>query len=128
MSRPDRFHGETAVNRGDPDQGSKEFPLHFCQARGRIGDYVVSSRRNSLKSISKAVVLAGISVSAHFSALVGLAEYFADADTQLPGIVYWLLGSFAAVSQKSLIVISVPTLVAGINDLIQHSLDPRKAA
>lgn len=59
------------------------------------------------------VVLAGIIVSAHFSALVGLAEYFADADTQLPGIVYWLLGSFAAVSRKSLMVISVPTVVAG---------------
>ncbi len=59
------------------------------------------------------VVLAGIIVSAFFSALVGLAEFFANPERQLPGIVYWLLGSFAAVSARSLAVVAVPTLLAG---------------
>jgi iron complex transport system permease protein len=60
------------------------------------------------------VVLAGIIVSAFFTALVGLAEFLADAERQLPGIVYWLLGSFATVTDDSLWVIGVPALVAGV--------------
>ncbi len=60
------------------------------------------------------VVLAGVIVSALFSALVGLAEFFADAERQLPGIVYWLLGSFATTSAKSVAIIAPPTVLAGI--------------
>lgn len=59
------------------------------------------------------VVLAGVIVSAFFSALVGLAEFFADPERQLPGLVYWLLGSFASVSAKTVAVIAIPTIVAG---------------
>ncbi|HEY4132732.1 MAG TPA: iron ABC transporter permease [Gemmatimonadaceae bacterium] len=60
-----------------------------------------------------AIVLAGVIVSAFFSALVGLAEFLADPQRQLPGIVYWLLGSFAAVSGRSAWIIAVPTILAG---------------
>jgi iron complex transport system permease protein len=59
------------------------------------------------------VVLAGVITSAFFSALVGLAEFFADPERQLPGIVYWLLGSFAAVSARSVVIVALPTIVAG---------------
>ncbi len=59
------------------------------------------------------VVLAGIIVSAFFSALVGVAEFFASPERQLPGIVYWLLGSFAGVSGRSVAVVAIPTLLAG---------------
>ncbi len=59
------------------------------------------------------IVLAGVIVSAFFSALVGLAEFFADAERQLPGIVYWLLGSFASVSARSVVVVAAPTFVGG---------------
>ena len=74
---------------------------------------VFAFSRLSRNSNVLSVVLAGIVVSAHFSALIGLAEFFADAESQLPGIVYWLLGSFASVSAKSLIVIAAPTFIAG---------------
>lgn len=60
-----------------------------------------------------AIVLAGVIVSAFFSALVGVAEFFADPERQLPGIVYWLLGSFASVSARSVVVVGAPTLFAG---------------
>lgn len=59
------------------------------------------------------IVLAGVIVSSFFSALVGLAEFFADPERQLPGIVYWLLGSFASISARSVTIIAAPTLIAG---------------
>ncbi|HEY4133326.1 MAG TPA: iron ABC transporter permease [Gemmatimonadaceae bacterium] len=60
------------------------------------------------------IVLAGVIVSAFFSALVGLAQYFANPERQLPGIVYWLLGSFAATTSRSAWIISVPSIAAGV--------------
>ena len=59
------------------------------------------------------IVLAGVIVSAFFSALVGLAEFLADPERQLAGIVYWLLGSFAAASARSALIVGIPTAVAG---------------
>jgi iron complex transport system permease protein len=68
----------------------------------------LSGARNILS-----IVLAGVIVSAFFSALVGLAEFLADPERQLPGIVYWLLGSFATVTTRSVWVVGIPTLIAG---------------
>ncbi len=41
------------------------------------------------------LILAGIAVSAIFSAGIGILKYLADPVNQLPAIVYWLLGSLA---------------------------------
>lgn len=60
------------------------------------------------------IVLAGLIVAAFASALVGAAEFLADPERQLPGIVYWLLGSFAAVAPRSVAIVGVPTLLAGV--------------
>lgn len=59
------------------------------------------------------LILAGVIVSAFFSALVGLAQFFADPERQLPGIVYWLLGSFAATTSRSAWIIAIPTVASG---------------
>ena len=48
------------------------------------------------------LVLGGTVVSAVFSALVSLLKYVADAETQLPSIVYWLMGSLASVGWEQL--------------------------
>ena len=42
------------------------------------------------------LVLGGVIVSSVFSALVSLLKYMADAATQLPSIVYWLMGSLSS--------------------------------
>jgi iron complex transport system permease protein len=76
-----------------------------------IGVFLLSRVSGSASILT--IVLAGVIVSAFFSALVGLAEFFADAERQLPGIVYWLLGSFASVSARSVAIVGVPTLLAG---------------
>jgi len=81
---------------------------------------VFSLSRLSGNASIMSVVLAGIIVSAFFTALVGLAEFLADAERQLPGIVYWLLGSFATVTRTSLWVIGLPVLIAGIPLLLMR--------
>lgn len=52
------------------------------------------------------LVLAGVVVSAFCGALVGLVTYVADPETKLPGIVFWLLGSFAAATWSKLALIT----------------------
>ncbi|MBI1285487.1 MAG: iron chelate uptake ABC transporter family permease subunit [Thiobacillus sp.] len=41
------------------------------------------------------LVLAGVITGAFFSALVSLTTFIADVESELPAILYWLLGSFA---------------------------------
>src|SRR5262249_34048232 len=59
------------------------------------------------------MVLAGVIVAAFFSAAVGVGQYVADPETQLPTIVYWLLGSFANADRHKVLVVAVPLLIAG---------------
>jgi iron complex transport system permease protein len=48
------------------------------------------------------LVLAGIAVSALFSAGLGLLKYLADPLTQLPEITFWLLGGLASLTWQKL--------------------------
>jgi iron complex transport system permease protein len=65
------------------------------------------------RSSSFAYVLAGIIVSAFFSAALSLMEFVADPLTSLPAIVHWLMGTFAGATALSVGVVGVPTLLAG---------------
>ncbi|MCS7060714.1 MAG: iron ABC transporter permease [Anaerolineae bacterium] len=62
------------------------------------------------------LVLAGIAVSALFSAGVGLLKYIADPLTQLPEITFWLLGGLAAVTWNKLLSVA-PTALLGLGVL-----------
>lgn len=60
------------------------------------------------------LVLSGIAVSALFAAGVGVLKYLADPLTQLPEIVFWMLGGLYAVTWAdllSILPIAVPCLV-----------------
>jgi len=59
------------------------------------------------------LVLAGVVVSAFCGALVGFATYIADPETKLPGLVFWLMGSFAAATWPKLQLLALCTLPAG---------------
>ncbi|EHP89086.1 FecCD family ABC transporter permease [Methanotorris formicicus] len=59
------------------------------------------------------LILAGMMISAFFSALVGLAKYLADPYNKLPTIVFWLLGSFSGIRREDLEVAFFP-MVLGI--------------
>jgi len=56
------------------------------------------------------IVLSGVVVSAFFSALVSLLTYIADPYTELPGIVFWLLGSLATATGGKVALGAVPIL------------------
>jgi iron complex transport system permease protein len=59
------------------------------------------------------LVLAGIAVSALFSAGVGLLKYIADPLNQLPNITFWLLGGLASLTWGRLLGI-LPVTVIGL--------------
>jgi len=65
------------------------------------------------KASTLALVLSGVIIGSFFGSLVGLAQYVADPQTQLPSIIYWLLGSFAGATYAKVAIVAAVTLVAG---------------
>jgi len=63
------------------------------------------------------MVLSGIIVSSFFSALISLMKYLADPRDKLPAIVFWLMGSLAAVSRKDALL-AAPPILLGILGLL----------
>lgn len=59
------------------------------------------------------LVLSGIAVSALFSAGVGILKYLADPLTQLPDIVFWMLGGLWGVTWSDLAYL-LPAVIAGL--------------
>jgi len=59
------------------------------------------------------LILSGIVVSAIFSAGLGILKYLADPTSQLPEIVFWLLGGLYSVMWRDLIYI-MPVVVVGL--------------
>lgn len=74
---------------------------YFIARRIRYGGWVLR------------LVLAGIAVSALFSAGLGILKYVADPTSQLPEIVFWLLGGLYAVTWSDLFYI-LPVVVIGL--------------
>ena len=62
------------------------------------------------------VVLAGIMIGSLFSALVSLVKFTADAETQLPAITYWLMGSLEGTGYENLLY-GAPPILLGITVL-----------
>ena len=54
------------------------------------------------------IVLGGVVVSALFSALVSFMTLIADPYTELPSIVFWLMGSLAAASPAKVLIALIP--------------------
>lgn len=58
------------------------------------------------------LVLAGVVIGAFMSALVSLVTFLADVESELPAILYWLLGSFASASYAKLGLLAVAVIPA----------------
>jgi len=92
--------------------GAALFGLSFGLGLGAVLCVLLMSREGG-RSPLLMLVLAGIVVSALFSALVSLATYVADPQNTLPAIVFWLMGSFAsATPSRALVVASLVALCA----------------
>lgn len=92
------------------DQPSLVVVLSAC-AGGITALTVSAFLASRMSSNSLSIMLTGIFVGAFFAALLGLLEYLADPETQLPGMVYWLLGSFAAADRQKALVMAIPTFL-----------------
>ncbi len=63
------------------------------------------------------LVLAGIAISALFSAGLGLLKYLADPLTQLPELTYWLLGGLSSITWVKLLSV-LPTVLIGLTIMV----------
>ncbi len=80
--------------------------LAFVFACVAVGVAVLLSSMFSRSSIL-VLVLGGVVSTAFFRALSMLMEYMADPTSQLPEIVYWIMGSFAHVNNDTLIKVGI---------------------
>lgn len=79
---------------------------------GLVGFSYLLARRLRYGGWVLRLLLAGIAVSAFFSAGVGLLKYLADPLTQLPEITFWLLGSLASITWSKLLSVIVPIVIS----------------
>jgi iron complex transport system permease protein len=78
---------------------------YFIARRIRFGGWILR------------LVLAGIAISALFSAGLGVLKYLADPNSQLPEIVFWLLGGLWAVTWNDLIYV-LPVVIVGLTIIV----------
>ena len=78
---------------------------YFIARRIRYGGWVLR------------LVLAGIAISALFSAGLGVLKYLADPTSQLPEIVFWLLGGLWSVTWRDLIYV-LPVVAVGLTIIV----------
>lgn len=91
----------------------------FCG--GMIAVFITSSLPKALNNGSDIIlVLSGIIVGGIMNSIMGLIKYVADSETQLPGIIYWQLGSLAKVMKRDVMVI-LPIIVISAILLISLS-------
>jgi len=57
------------------------------------------------------LILCGIAIESFFGAMIALSKYVADPYQQLPTIVFWLLGSFSAVTLEKLVMMGIPVII-----------------
>ncbi|MBQ6585376.1 MAG: iron ABC transporter permease [Coriobacteriales bacterium] len=66
-----------------------------------LSSYLIARVYRSTPTIM--LILGGTIVSSVFSALISLMKFIADPSTQLPNLVYWLMGSMASVGWEQLL-------------------------
>ncbi len=82
---------------------------------GIVGVFVAYSiAERSKESTIVVLVLAGIVVSAVFTAGLSFLKYIADPYEELPSIVFWTMGSFHAANWRD-VVYSLPIVVMGVS-------------
>lgn len=81
----------------------------FCFAIAAVGlTFFISRQVRGNPTLS--LILAGIAIESLFMAILSLSEYVANPQNQLPTIIYWLMGSFSAVTMGELRVAAIPML------------------
>lgn len=71
--------------------------------------FAISRVRGTVSIVT--IVLGGLVVGSFFSAITSLLTYVADPYTEMPAIVFWLLGSLAAATTGKLLMAAIPVVV-----------------
>lgn len=64
------------------------------------------------------IILGGTVVGAMFQAMVSFITYIADPYSELPSIVFWLMGSLATASYTKVLTAAIPIVAAGLVVLV----------
>lgn len=91
----------------------------FCGGMAAVGLAVAFNRVVDYDP-TLGLVLAGILVSTLFQSGTSLIKFMADANDKLPTITFWLMGSFAAIDTKDLLMCLLPMAI-GFAILISQS-------
>lgn len=60
------------------------------------------------------VILSGIVITAFFSASTSLLTFFADPYSNMPAIIFWLMGSLASATYEKILIAFIPFLIGFI--------------
>jgi iron complex transport system permease protein len=59
------------------------------------------------------VILSGVVITAFFGAATSLLTFFADPYSNMPAIVFWLMGSLSTASYEKILIALIPFLIGG---------------
>jgi len=76
--------------------------------------YVIGVVIGDKRNMTLSLVLTGLVVAALFEAMISLIKYMADPYSKLPAITFWLMGSLASTTYKTLPLILIPFLIGGV--------------
>lgn len=89
--------------------------LSFACGLAAVGmSYIISKAVGRRENITLVLVLAGMVVSALFSAFVSITKYLADPYSKLPEITFWLMGSLSSATSPDLIFVLPPVVVSAV--------------
>jgi len=89
------------------------YPMALCfGVLAVILSYMIGSIYKRTPAIM--LVLGGVIVASVFSALVSLVKYVADPYSQLPSIVFWLMGSLAGARMEDVALAAPPILLGAL--------------
>lgn len=71
--------------------------------------------RSDRQSSPLMLVLSGVVIGALFAAATTILQYTADAERQLPSLVYWLMGSFVSSTSSNLQLATGPILLGSLS-------------
>lgn len=88
----------------------------FAFAGGLLAVAIIFAVGNKIRGHDPVLtlVLTGVVIGSLLGSCVALLKYLADPFNQLPAITYWLLGSFASVTQRDIFVAFIIIIAAAI--------------
>jgi iron complex transport system permease protein len=89
--------------------------LSFVCGLAAVGmSYLIGKKVGHRENITLVLVLAGIVISALFSAFISITKYLADPYSKLPEITFWLMGSLSSTTMHDLIFVLPPIIISAV--------------